>query len=137
MNVMDALGRLLKQERIRQGYTQETLAAAMGKGQGFVSRLERGATKELPTPEDLRLIERALGIPKRRMLEVAGYLDPVELAAKPDVLTLPVDDPRAELVTLLQGYPAPALNVIVATVREIAPAIRKNMTGLSDTQSGT
>lgn len=137
MDVMDALGRLLKQERVRQGHTQETLAAALGKGQGFVSRMERGATKELPPPEDLALIEKVLGIPKRRMLEVAGYLDPVELTTKPDTLTLPIDDPRAELVRLLEGYPTAALNVITATVREIAPPIRKNMSRHSGSDTGT
>jgi transcriptional regulator with XRE-family HTH domain len=137
MDVMDRLGRLVKTTRTRRGYaTQTALAAAMGKSPSFVSRIERGAAKELPPPEDLQVIGSALGLSMRTMLEVTGYLEPVEVNGTPDVITIPVDDPRAELVTLLTGYPALALNVILATVREIAPAIRDNMAPQSDTRTG-
>ena len=37
-----AIGRCLKETRVRQGYTQSQLAGALGRPQSFVSKIESG-----------------------------------------------------------------------------------------------
>ena len=99
MNCMNDLPALIRNARERRGITnQAALGELIGRDQSFVSRLERGLMKELPTPETLRAIGDALGLTMPEMLEAAGYVDP---APPSDVITIPASDPRAALLAAL------------------------------------
>lgn len=73
MTYMDELGALIKQARDAHGLTGLQLARDIGKVPSFVSRLETGAMKDLPSPEDLHALSRVLGIPVSDMVRAAGY----------------------------------------------------------------
>ena len=71
---MKELGTFIESRRIAAGYNSQTaLADAMGKGSSWVSRLERGAAKELPPPEDVALLSRFLGVSSAEIIAAAGY----------------------------------------------------------------
>ncbi len=71
---MKELGLLIKRRRETAGYTnQREFADLLGKAQSWVSRLESGATKETPSPEDMAVISQALGLSVLEMLQAAGY----------------------------------------------------------------
>ncbi|HVL22469.1 MAG TPA: helix-turn-helix transcriptional regulator [Thermomicrobiales bacterium] len=128
---MTELGRLIATARARRGYTtQQAFADALGKTPTFVSRLERGAAKEMPSPEDVRLIARVVGLPVARLLEAAGYLDPA--APTGDVRTVPGDDPRAVVLDLLDGLTDQQVAGIVNALRPILAiaGIRDNPSSL-------
>ena len=72
--VMDDFGRFLASRREAAGYRSQTaFAEAIGKGSSWVSRLERGAAKELPPPEDVALLARHLGVTQAELVSSAGY----------------------------------------------------------------
>ena len=63
LDCMNDLGELIKNARERRGYSsQAALARELDRDQSFVSRLERGAVKELPTPEVLQQVGDVLGL---------------------------------------------------------------------------
>lgn len=71
---MKELGELVRTHRENAGiYNQRDFSLAIGKAQSWVSRLESGALKETPAPEDMRLITNVLGLPAVDMLRAAGY----------------------------------------------------------------
>lgn len=116
MDDMNDLGALIKRERERQGYTtQVAFARALGKTQNWLSRLESGSIKELPTPEDLRCISETLDLPMRTMLEVAGYLDPEP--EQPNTVTIRMDSELADLVRLLKRSSPEAITTVRNIVR--------------------
>lgn len=122
MNEMQVLGDVIRRGREQRGWNQRDLAGRLGWDNSRLSRIERGAMKELPTPEDMHALADVLGVPEARLLEAAGYRvaddDPPG-----DTLTLPAADPRAELVALLAGAPDDAVRTITATVRTLLPAL--------------
>lgn len=71
---MKEMGTYIQERRAEAGYlTQKAFADALGKDQSWVSRLERGVAKELPTPEDMALISSVLHVPVENLLAAAGY----------------------------------------------------------------
>ena len=68
------MGTFIEDRRMAAGYRSQTaLADAMGKGSSWVSRLERGAAKELPPPEDVALLSKFLGVSPAEIIAAAGY----------------------------------------------------------------
>lgn len=73
-------GLLVKAERLRQGHTQESLAARAGVSVKTVSRVEKGGLHETRGSTYRKLAE-ALGVPVQRFTaplvddDVAGWLD--------------------------------------------------------------
>jgi transcriptional regulator with XRE-family HTH domain len=96
---MKTLGRLITESRTRRGIaTQKALAEALRKDQSWVSRLETGAMKDTPSPEDMDALSRTLRLPVREMLQAVGYaLDEPQFSD-----AFPADDPRAEVVRRLR-----------------------------------
>lgn len=71
---MKDMGELVRIRRESAGYSaQKHLADKIGKGQSWLSRLESGTMKEIPTPEDLTLLGDALGVTQAELLAAAGY----------------------------------------------------------------
>lgn len=71
---MNELGRFIASRRAIAGFqSQVELANAMGKPQTWVSRLERGAAKELPPPEDVALLAEHLRVSPAEIIAAAGY----------------------------------------------------------------
>lgn len=93
--MMNTLGAAIARRREQRGLMQKDLATAIGRDQGYVSKLERGVIKEFPPPDILRGISEALGMPMTEILEIGGYLTPAD-----DVegITIPATDPRAALL---------------------------------------
>lgn len=101
---MKELGKLIKSARERRGYiTQQQAADAIGINLSKYNRLENGTTKELPVPDDLRRISEAMGLSVESLLTAAGYLDPPSEDEPSDVVTVRRDDPRADLLAMLEG----------------------------------
>lgn len=72
--VMDNFGDFLASRREAAGYRSQTaFANAIGKGASWVSRLERGAAKELPPPEDVALLAKSLNLSSAELIAAAGY----------------------------------------------------------------
>lgn len=99
IDCMEEFGELIRVARERRGYrSQAALARRLDRDQSFVSRLERGAVKELPTPEVLEQVGDVLGLTMEEMLTAAGYLN--QQPPKPSI-TIPRTDPRARLLELV------------------------------------
>lgn len=65
---------LVKRERERQGIKGYALAYQVGENPSWVTRLENGEMKRLPSPEVMAALATALGITERTMLKAWGYL---------------------------------------------------------------
>lgn len=70
---MNRLGGLIRSKRERAGLRAYDVAARIGKQPSYITRLETGATKTLPPPEELAGIGDALGLSMAEMIEAAGY----------------------------------------------------------------
>lgn len=71
---MKTFGEFLAARRVAAGYRSQTeFATAIGKGSSWVSRLERGAAKELPPPEDVELLAKHLSVSQAELIAAAGY----------------------------------------------------------------
>lgn len=68
------VGAFIRQVREDRGLTQAQLALYTGIAQSEVSRIESGA-RQNPSPEALRRIGEALGIPPRQLMVLAGYIE--------------------------------------------------------------
>lgn len=83
---MKRLGALIRSARDHAGLRGYELAARISKQPSYVTRLETGEMKTLPSPEELAAIGEALDLPMPVMLAAAGYAlddepaddDPVE-----------------------------------------------------------
>lgn len=103
MITMNNMHQLVSDARERRGYrTQGDLAAVIGRDVSYVSRLERGLLKEIPQPEMMDALARALGVTVAELLDAAGY-DVLPHDEPSDVITIRRDDPRADLLSLLEG----------------------------------
>lgn len=102
MICMKDLGEALLRRREQLGLTQRQFGDRIGKDPAYISRLEQGRAKETPAPEVLRAIQGVLGLSEAQMLAMVGYAvgEPIP---EGDVVTVPADDPRADLLRLLEG----------------------------------
>lgn len=66
------LGEFVKHRREELKMNQDTLGFAVGRNQKFISRLENNA-KELPDPDVMAALARALKCPIDDLLRAAGY----------------------------------------------------------------
>ena len=73
------LGSLIKQQRIRTGFTLPTLAAKSGVSQTHLSRIEKA--QRYPSANILRKIAQPLGLEEKELFSLAGYLSPEEAAS--------------------------------------------------------
>lgn len=68
------MGDLITTRRIAAGFTtQRAFAESIGKDRSWVSRLESGVMKEMPTPGDLALVADAIGATQAELIAAAGY----------------------------------------------------------------
>lgn len=122
---MKELGAYIARTREQRGFrTQTAFAEAIGKPQTVVSRIERGAAKVLPPPEDLRLIADGLQVPVAKLLEVAGYLDPVQ--SPTEGYTVPAGDPRMEILLLLDGASDDEVEGVLRVLRPVLDMVQRS-----------
>lgn len=90
------IGDFVRRQRGRMGLSQKQLAAMLSKDDSWVSRLETGRAKEIPSPDELRELARALHCSEADLLRAAGYLESDDVAQdeEPPVLTMAEDDLR-------------------------------------------
>lgn len=67
------IGSQLRQMRHASGFTQVELAEQSGIAQGTISRIERGDYKEIPPPDVLNPLGKALGTTAAPLLDAAGF----------------------------------------------------------------
>src|SRR5690606_15387150 len=101
--------------------SQSAFASAVGLTQSKYGRIENGTIKELPTPEDLRLIGDALGLSMEDMLRAAGYLtDEGE-----DTEKAGLEEFHARLDPLLVGLDEYDLDAVLDAATAMANASRR------------
>jgi transcriptional regulator with XRE-family HTH domain len=74
------LGEALRERRTSQRASLETVARAARISGPYLLKLERG-TVSSPSPRVLARVAQALDLPYLSLMEMAGYLDEVDLAA--------------------------------------------------------
>lgn len=89
------IGEYIKKIRLEKGFTSRKLAKGSGVSQPYISQLETGKNTN-PSPEILKKIADALGVPYSDFMEAAGYID------KKTVLEYAILD-KIESQELLQG----------------------------------
>jgi transcriptional regulator with XRE-family HTH domain len=102
------LGDELKRARAARGLSLESASRAAKISQGYLHKLEADGVNS-PSPRVLQRLSEVLGVPYRRLMELADYLMPEEsepMAAKPapaptnaEILRL-LEAVRAELAEL-------------------------------------
>ena len=117
--MMTTLGAAIARRREQRGLMQKDLAHAIGRDQGYVSKLERGVIKEFPPPDILRGISDALGMPMTEILEIGGYLTPADDA---EGITVPADDPRAVILRIMQELPDDAVHDWIVVLHTLSHA---------------
>lgn len=106
------LGKLLKELRVARHLSQGKVAELTGTmEQPHISAYERGVWK--PSPDRLRLLAKALGVPYERLAVVAGYADAPEAE---NVTTQELDDIEADIFAF-DTRPA-----LLATLRRLRAA---------------
>lgn len=84
-----SIGMRLKELRKEARLTQVELAETSGVPQGTISRIESGSYKEIPPPDIVNPIAKALSVDAGRLLEAAGFdMAPV----------FPESDPASETI---------------------------------------
>ena len=122
MNEMQRFGKLIEDGMKERGLVGYQFAAMLGKQQSWLSRILNGQNANPPTPEDMRALSQTLGIPVRAMLEALGYLEPTEL--EPQIAyIIERDDPRAEILAMLEGASPAKLDTISQLVRVLTDAL--------------
>lgn len=101
MNDMRRLGKLVEETMNARNMAAYELARKIGKYPSWVSRFLSGDVRNLPDVATVRAISEALRLPLPKMLEAAGYLDPVQ--SPTEGYTVPAGDPRLEILLLLEG----------------------------------
>ncbi len=67
------LGRRIRSERVERGLSFRDVRGLTGLALSHLQRLERGQVAE-PSPETLRRLSGALGVPYSELMREAGYL---------------------------------------------------------------
>lgn len=125
MNEKQRFGKLIEDGMKQRGYVGYQFAALLGKQQSWLSRILNGQYANTPPPEDITALSQTLGIPKRRMLEALGYIDPED--HEPDVAhTIRDDDPRAALLDMLAGASDDEVRKVVQIVTIMVGAVTAN-----------
>lgn len=124
MNEMKAFGDLIRRARERRGMRADELAPLLGMGGSTLSNIENGHRKSIPEPELVDRLHEALGIPKERMLQTLGYLDPQQPTV--DGVTLPAGDPRIEFITLLEGASDAEVEGVLRVLRPVLDMVQRS-----------
>lgn len=101
------LGDELRQARTARGLSLEAASAAAKISQGYLHKLEAGRV-ENPSPRVLERLSAVLGLPYRRLMELADYLVPGDDATRATrteeatVMTTDTAPTNSELVRLLE-----------------------------------
>jgi transcriptional regulator with XRE-family HTH domain len=120
-NSMGHIGHLVKRAREAKGWTQQELANRMGIDAPYISQVERGKIN-LPEPDRLEAIERALGVSRAEMLRELGYLGPPDdfdfIEATRRVLSLESPDAQeAALMSFPDQYLAAVQSLVELSSR--------------------
>lgn len=101
---MKEFGETIRAIREARGREQKDVAAAIGRPPSWVSGFELGKKKNLPEPEEMRMLAEALGVSRLVLLQGAGYLDDDEVdpALTSQLALFPPGDIRADIVALLR-----------------------------------
>ena len=115
-----SLGKLLRDARLRQGWTQEDLARRLGVKDSYISQWETGGRKW--PQEYVRPLAKLLGLRQVDMAVAAGLIDP------PDGPTTvsPPDPLIADLIDALDGATPAQLRTLAAMVRAMRNPIDGN-----------
>lgn len=70
---MNRLAELVTRQRERLGLRGYELASALGKQPSFITRLEDGQVKRLPSPEEVAIMANVLRVSVAEIVEAAGY----------------------------------------------------------------
>lgn len=125
MNDHQRFGKLIEDGMRQRGYVGYQYAAMLGKPQSWLSRIMNGQYANPPTPEDMTALSETLGIPKRRMLEALGYIDPED--QEPGIAhTIRADDPRAALLDMLASASDDEVRKVVQIVTIMVGAVDAN-----------
>lgn len=111
-----AMAKRIKELRERAGLTQSELAKRAGLEQGHISRIERGAQKDISL-STLQAIARALAVPLAVILE--GY------EAHPAALHIE-DDELLRILIRLQRVPEEKRKALLAFVEQWVPNMVMN-----------
>lgn len=71
-------GEFLKRLREKKGATLKQVEDATGLSNAYISQLETGTRRRLPTPEKLKALADYLNVTVQELLEKAGYTEPDE-----------------------------------------------------------
>lgn len=70
---MNEFGEYIRKSREARKLTPTELAAALGRDNSYVSRLETGRNKRLPDPDEFNALAKVLGVPMTDLLAAAGF----------------------------------------------------------------
>lgn len=120
MNDTSGLGKLIRDARLRRGWTQKDLGDRLGVEKSYVSAIETGLRRW--PQEYISDLARHLGLSQVDMAVAAGIIDhPTDMA------TAPMVDPRlSELAALLEGVDEPAVWDAVKLVLEGGQSRRRS-----------
>lgn len=117
-------GRFVRQRRVALGLRQEDIAEAIGEDQTYISGVEQGRYKRLPTPEIVVFWCAALGVLPEEALGATGYLGAREH------VTAPADVVFANLVREVED--ADALSEVVKESLRRAIIYARSIQGIGD-----
>lgn len=120
------LGEMIRQARLRKGWTQEELARRVGVKTSYVSQWETGARKW--PQEYVRSIASLLGLSQLEMAVAAGIIDDPEIVTTPEPVQFAEDDPRADIMRLLADINDENATNVLALVRAMWNSRRQLLT---------
>lgn len=116
MNIVDRraeIGKKVRQERLRTGWTQEELAEKLDMSASFVSQIERGV--RTVSIETLECLGQALGVKSADFLQKSGGTKPRH---NPPVI-------GQKMQSLLKGYTSNEQEVVYQTLKFMLRQNRK------------
>jgi transcriptional regulator with XRE-family HTH domain len=123
MNEMERFAALVREAMDMKGLTQSAVAVRLGWSQSIVSDLLRGKRSAI-TPDVLTALESVLSLDRRRSLVALGYLNGDEV--EPGIAyVIREDDPRANLLAMVEGLSAPDIAAVAGAAGIFAKALRR------------